>query len=96
MYSIKQLRTAYEKGCNVYNEVEQTDITRIPDEEKEGLKQVIIWLKECINMNKLNDGMEIESEFTIQCGYHQIIFESLVKKDKCIISSIKHKKIALE
>jgi len=49
------------------------------------------WLQECVMMRDFTKVKAVESKFTLQCGEHQVVFESYVEKDICKVTTINYR-----
>lgn len=87
MNSVLSVRQAYEQGRDIYDDVKNF---RKQDFHSESFCQVMQWLRECLMMHNLANGVEVESQFILQCREHQVIFESCVKRDTCKITAIRY------
>jgi len=90
MNNLDQIKMAYKNQENIRDKVERTNVDSINEEDQQGFKQIIIWLKECVELNKSNPEMVVESKFVMQCTHHRIIFTSFTDNEECCIKKIKY------
>jgi len=85
MNSVLSVGQAYEQGRNIYADVKNFQKQNF---HSDPFCQVMQWLQECVGMHSIANGLEVESQFILQCREHQIIFDSCVTENNCKITSI--------
>jgi len=85
MNSVLSVRQAYEQGRDIYDDVKNFQKQNF---HSDPFCQVMQWLQECVMMHSITNGTEVESQFILQCGEHQVVFKSCVKENTCKITTI--------